>query len=84
MKGRRDEDMKGRRAEKNGKIEEEFSSQYTVDCLTSGSWRARPRRQEGGTAFMASVKISSKMTTAGEEQGEGGAEEGAPLSLLGP
>ena len=59
--------------------DEEMKAQYSVSCLTSGSWRARPRRQEGGTAFMASVKMSSKMPTAGE----GGAEEGAPLSLLG-
>lgn len=65
-------------------MKEEVKAQYSVGCLTSGSRRARPRRQEGATAFMAFVKMSSKMPTAGEGEGEGGAEEGAPLSLLGP
>lgn len=58
--------------------------QCSVVLLTSGSWRARPRRQDGGTAFMASVKISNRTPTAGDGDGDGDGAATVLESVTGP
>ena len=60
------------------------ASLRSVVFLTSGSWRARPLRQDGGTAFMAFVKTSNKIPTAGDGDSDGDGAAAVLESASGP